>query len=68
MKVYIYIHILAGCKNQAGTAYMERHNQVDGMVYRNICTEYGLEQGWAIHFPKGPHEKQGLLWRAGPIG
>ena len=27
-----------------------------------------LNQGWAINFPKGPHEKQGLLWRAGPIG
>ena len=22
---------------------MERHNQVAGIVYRNICTEYGLE-------------------------
>ena len=36
-------HIIAGCKMQAGTAYMERHNQVAGIVYRNICTEYGLE-------------------------
>ena len=27
-----------------------------------------LRQGWAIHFPKGPHEIVGLLWRAGPIG
>ena len=27
----------------AGKAYMERHNQVAGIVYRNICTEYGLE-------------------------
>ena len=26
-----------------------------------------LEQGLAIHFPKGPHEIVGLLWRAGPI-
>jgi len=28
---------------QAGTAYMECHNQVAGIVYRNICTKYGLE-------------------------
>src|SRR4029434_6687242 len=26
-----------------------------------------VDQGWAIHFPKGPHEVVGLLWRAGPI-
>ena len=25
-----------------------------------------LGQGWAINFPKGPHEIVGLLWRAGP--
>ena len=28
---------------QAGMAYMERHSQVAGMVYRNICAEYGLK-------------------------
>ena len=27
-----------------------------------------IGQGWAINFPKGPHEIVGLLWRAGPIG
>ncbi|KAF7642936.1 hypothetical protein LDENG_00248050 [Lucifuga dentata] len=27
----------------AGTAYTERHNQVAGIVYRNICAEYGQE-------------------------
>ena len=27
----------------AGKAYMERHNQVAGIVYRNICAEYKLE-------------------------
>ncbi|KAF7641260.1 hypothetical protein LDENG_00287520 [Lucifuga dentata] len=27
----------------AGTAYTERHNQVAGIVYRNICAKYGLE-------------------------
>ena len=26
---------------QVGTANTERHNQVAGIVYRNICTEYG---------------------------
>ncbi|TWW61003.1 hypothetical protein D4764_05G0010930 [Takifugu flavidus] len=31
------------CKILAGKTYMERHNQVAGIVYRNICTEYGLE-------------------------
>uniref|UniRef100_A0A8C4WGB1 Reverse transcriptase domain-containing protein n=1 Tax=Gopherus evgoodei TaxID=1825980 RepID=A0A8C4WGB1_9SAUR len=36
-------HIVAGCKMQAGTAYTERHNQVAGIVYRNICTAYGLD-------------------------
>lgn len=25
------------------------------------------EAGWAIHFPEGPHEKLGLLWRAASI-
>jgi len=27
----------------AGTAYMERHNQVAGLVCRKICAEYRLE-------------------------
>uniref|UniRef100_A0A669EZW7 Reverse transcriptase domain-containing protein n=1 Tax=Oreochromis niloticus TaxID=8128 RepID=A0A669EZW7_ORENI len=36
-------HITAGCKMLAGKAYMERHNQVAGIVYRNICAEYNLE-------------------------
>ncbi|KAF7659584.1 hypothetical protein LDENG_00296340 [Lucifuga dentata] len=36
-------HIVAGCKMLAGTAYTEKHNQVAGIVYRNICAEYGLE-------------------------
>ena len=35
--------IIAGCKMQEGTVYVERHNQVAGLVYRNICTEVGLE-------------------------
>ena len=36
-------HIVAGCKMQTGTAYTERHNQVASIVYRNICTMYGLD-------------------------
>ncbi|XP_078017068.1 uncharacterized protein LOC144458442 [Epinephelus lanceolatus] len=36
-------HIVAGCTMQAGSAYMERHNQVPGIVYRNICTQYRLK-------------------------
>jgi len=34
--------IVAGCKMQAGTAYMESHNQVAGTMFRNICAEYGF--------------------------
>ena len=33
----------AGCKMLAGTAYLEQHNQVAGMVYRYIFTQYELE-------------------------
>ncbi|TWW62315.1 hypothetical protein D4764_04G0009620 [Takifugu flavidus] len=36
-------HITTGCKMVAGKAYIERHNKVAGIVYRNIYTEYGLE-------------------------
>ncbi|XP_037549573.1 usherin [Nematolebias whitei] len=36
-------NILAGCKIQAGKAYMEHHEQAAGIVYRNICAKYGLE-------------------------
>ncbi|TWW72943.1 hypothetical protein D4764_15G0003370 [Takifugu flavidus] len=39
----------------AGKAYMERHNQVAGIVYRNICTKYGLEG------PGGRHPQK--CWR-----
>ena len=37
-----------------------------GKVFHTLCKS--LDQGWAINFPKGPHEIVGLLWRAGPIG
>ena len=35
-------HITAGCKMLAGRAYMERHNQLAGIVYGNFCAKYGL--------------------------
>lgn len=35
--------IVAGSNKQAGTAYTERHNQVTGILYRNIFAAYGLE-------------------------
>ncbi|TWW71259.1 hypothetical protein D4764_17G0007420 [Takifugu flavidus] len=58
-------HITAGCKMLAGKAYMERHNQVAGIVYRNICTEYGLEvpgSRWETP-PKMLENKQAkILW------
>jgi len=28
---------------QAGTTYMQHHNQVAVIVYRSICAKYGLE-------------------------
>jgi len=28
---------------EAGMAYMEHHNYVAGILFRNICTEYGME-------------------------
>lgn len=37
-------HIVTGCKIQAWTAYPERHNQVAGIVYWNICVAYGREE------------------------
>lgn len=33
----------AGCKNLAGKAYLEQHNKVGGILYRNIYTKLGLE-------------------------
>lgn len=31
------------CKMQVGTVYTEKHNQVAGIVYRNVCAAYGPE-------------------------
>ncbi|CAH2278601.1 Hypothetical predicted protein [Pelobates cultripes] len=36
-------HLGAVCKMLAGTAYTEKHNQVTGIVYQIICTDYGLD-------------------------
>ncbi|TWW53461.1 uncharacterized protein LOC130519722 [Takifugu flavidus] len=58
-------HITAGCKMLAGKAYMERHNQVAGIVYRNICTEYGLEvpgTRWETPPKVVENEQAKILW------
>ncbi|TWW67382.1 hypothetical protein D4764_02G0004230 [Takifugu flavidus] len=58
-------HITAGCKMLAGKAYMERHNQVAGIVYRNICTEYGLEvpgTRWETPPKVVENEQTKILW------
>ena len=36
-------HITASCKMQAGKADMEHHNQLTGIMHKNICIKYGLE-------------------------
>ena len=36
-------HRTAGCKKLTGRAKLERHNQVDSVVFRDICSKYGLE-------------------------
>ncbi|TWW69265.1 COP9 signalosome complex subunit 1 [Takifugu flavidus] len=49
----------------AGKAYMERHNQVAGIVYRNICTEYGLEvpgSRWETPPKVLENEQAKILW------
>ena len=38
-------HITAGCKMLAGKAHMESHNQVAGIIHRNICAKYWQYQG-----------------------
>ena len=58
-------HIVAGCKMQAGTAYTERHNQVAGIVYRNICSEYGLDppkSRWETPQKVVENNRAKLLW------
>ena len=58
-------HIVAGCKMQAGRADTERHNQVAGIVYRNICTEYGLDRlksRWETPQKVVENNRTKLLW------
>ena len=38
------------------------------LVYASNGTEISLNQGWEIIFSIGPHEKQKILWKAGPKG
>lgn len=50
---------------QAGTAYMKQHKQVAGMVYRNICGQYGLEVprlGWEAPLKVAEHDRAKILW------
>ncbi|TWW76583.1 hypothetical protein D4764_13G0012450 [Takifugu flavidus] len=49
-------------KSMDGKAYMEWDNQVSGIVYRSICTEYGLEvpgSRWEtpLKVPENKHAK-----------
>ena len=49
----------------AGSAYMERHNQVAGIVYRNICNQYGIEvpkSQWAIPQKVAENNRAKVLW------
>ncbi|XP_068176488.1 uncharacterized protein [Antennarius striatus] len=58
-------HVVAGCKMLASSAYMERHNQVAVIVYRNICTQYGLEvpkSQWDIPPKVVENGKAKILW------
>ncbi|KAK7886240.1 hypothetical protein WMY93_025861 [Mugilogobius chulae] len=58
-------HITAGCKMLAGKACMERHNQVAGIVYRNICAEYGLEtprSKWETPPKVVENDRAKILW------
>ena len=58
-------HIISGCKQLAGTAYTERHNQVANMIYREICEFYNLEtpkNWWEIPNKATENSKAKLLW------
>ena len=50
---------------QKGTAYMERQNQGAGIVYRNICAEYGLEVQklkWETPLKVVENDRTKILW------
>lgn len=36
-------HTAAGCKIPTGTIYTEKHNQITGIIYRNIFSTYDLD-------------------------
>ncbi|XP_078808275.1 uncharacterized protein LOC144994388 [Oryzias latipes] len=58
-------HITAGCKMLAGKACMERHNQVAGIIYRNMCAEYELETPrpkWETPPKVVENERAKILW------
>ena len=58
-------HITSGCKILAGNKYTERHNQVAGMVHRNICKEYELEtpaSRWEVPQRVVENKRAKILW------
>ena len=58
-------HITAECKMLAMKAYMEHHNQVAGIVYRNICAEYGSEtpgSKWETPPKVVENDRAKILW------
>ena len=58
-------HITSGCKILAGNKYTERHNQVAGMVHRNICIEYELEtpaSRWEVPQRVVENKRAKILW------
>ena len=58
-------HIVSGCSQLAGTAYVERHNQVAGIVYRAICAQYGLRQPvnwWEVPEKVVENTEAKILW------
>ena len=50
---------------QTGTAHMELHNQVVGIVYRNVYAEYGLEvpkSKWEIPTKVVENDRAKIRW------
>ena len=50
---------------QAGTAYLENHDQVNGVVYRKICAKYELEvpvAKWATPPKVIEKDRAMILW------
>ena len=58
-------HIVSGCKQLVGTAYTERHNHVAGLVYRNLCAQYGIrqpEKWWEMPDKVNENDRAKILW------